>query len=219
MVAIYTGSFPPDPKTDLKNFQRKQAEYRATYRRTREPLALFEALLNARAFLQLPADLDWLMVAMGDIIMRSRTNKKGRPSKAAERFQDRMCHAQRYLCVRNLRQKGHTKDDALDLAVAALEAAGDPATRPTIENSYDLVYRDLKQAGPKSEFSVFVARGEPAVVPVSVTQQSDGLLTINGVTGRWPRTIAQERRLGQERGVTRGPRVRGADTRPSSQGG
>ena len=66
MVVIYVGSFPPDPETDLKNFQRKQTEYEAAYRRTGDPLALFEALLNARGYLQPPAELNWLVEAVGE---------------------------------------------------------------------------------------------------------------------------------------------------------
>jgi ethanolamine utilization microcompartment shell protein EutL len=49
MVVVYAGSFPPDPKADAENFQRKQAEYEAAYRHTGEPRMLYEALLNARA--------------------------------------------------------------------------------------------------------------------------------------------------------------------------
>ena len=49
MVVVYSGSFPPDPETDLKNFQCKQAEYEAAYRRTGDPLVLYEALLHAKA--------------------------------------------------------------------------------------------------------------------------------------------------------------------------
>src|SRR5262249_15127052 len=116
MVAIYVGSFPSDPETDLKNFQSKQAEYEAAYRGTGEPLALYEALLNASAYLQFPAELNWLVEALGDTSMRGRTDQ------TARRFRERMRHVQRYRCVRDLRQKGHKKDRALDLAVAKLEA-------------------------------------------------------------------------------------------------
>src|SRR5262249_522636 len=134
MVVIYASTFPYDPETELKNFQRKQAKYEAAYRRTREPLALFEAMLHVQAARQTPPD--WLAEAVGDIIMRSRTNKRGRPNKTAKRFRERMRHVRRYQRVRDLRRQGQTKDGALDLAVAALEATGEPAVRSTIEDSY-----------------------------------------------------------------------------------
>jgi hypothetical protein len=161
MVVIYTGSFPFDPETELKNFERKQAEYEAAYHHTGEPLALFEALLHARAARQLTPD--WLVEAVGGIIMRGRTGQ------TTERFRERMRHVRRFRCVRDLRQKGHIKDDALDLAVVALKAT-DAAGRPsTIEDSYDLVKRDLKRAERDNEYSLLVARSDPTVVPVDPT--------------------------------------------------
>jgi len=176
MVVVYVGSFPPDPETDRKNFRRKQAEYKAAYGRTGDPLALHEALLNARVHLQFPPELDWLVTAVGDIIMRDRTDQ------TAERFRERMRHVQRYRCVRDLRQKGHNKDRALNLAVAALEATGAAAAWSTIENSYDQVSRDLKRKRRESEYFLLVARGDPTVVPVSISRdQRSGEVTINGV--------------------------------------
>jgi hypothetical protein len=160
MVVIYVGSYPPDPETDLKNFQRKQAEYEAAYRRTGEPLAAYEALLHARSYLQVPADLNWLVDAVGKIILQGRTDQ------TAERFRERMRHVRRYQCVRDLRDRGHIKDDALDLAAVALEATDAAAMRSTIGDSYDLVKRDLKRAGRESEYFLLVARSDPTKVPI-----------------------------------------------------
>ena len=132
MVIVYVGSFPPDPEADLKNFQRKQAEYEAAWRCTGDPLVLYEALLNAAGYLRFPrADLDWLMIGMGAFVTKSRMKgeRKGKVSQTVERFQDRMRHVRRYRCVRV--QKGHTKERALDLAVAVLEATGEAAARRT----------------------------------------------------------------------------------------
>ena len=142
---------------------------------------LHEALLNARGYLQLPTELDWLMAALGGFITKSRMKgkRKGRASRTIERFQERMHHVQRYCCVRDLRQKGNTLEHALDLAVAVRKAAGDPVSRSTIEDSYDLVNRDLDLKGSKSEYFLLVARADPTRVPVSVTQTSDGVI-ING---------------------------------------
>jgi hypothetical protein len=187
MVVTYVGSFPPDPKADAENFQRKQTEYEAAYRRTGEPFTLYQALLNAGAYLQLPPELDWLVTAVGNAIMGNRTKD------TAERFKERMRHVQRYRCVRDLRQKRPNKDgvlecltknQALKLATVKLKAAGDTATQRTIENSYDRVSRDLKRKKHESEFFWLVARSDPTVVPVSVTRRSDGMVVINGVAQR-----------------------------------
>jgi hypothetical protein len=163
MVSVYTSSHPFDPETELKNFQREQAKYEAAYRRTGEPLALYEAFLHARAALQLPSELDWLVNAVRDMAMRNRTDQ------IAERFRERMRHVQRYRCVRDLR-RSHNKDAALNLAVAALEAKNEAAARPTIEDSYDRVARDLKQNGRESEYFYLVARSDPTLIPVTEAQ-------------------------------------------------
>lgn len=187
MVVVYSGSFPPDLETDAKNFhrneaeknfRRKQAEYEAAYRSTGEPLALSEALRNARGYLQLPTELNWLMAAIGEFIMSNRTGQ------TAERFKERMRHVQRYRCVRDLRRKGHKKELALDLAMAELEATDAKAERRTIEDSYDLVNRDLKRAKRDSEYFYLVARSDPTRVPVHVVQLPGGGMAINGVTFR-----------------------------------
>ena len=172
MAVIHVRSCPPDPEADLKNFHRKQAEYEAAWHRTRDSLAVYEALLNADAAEQpLP---DWLVTAVGNIIM------KGRTDQTAERFRERMRHVQRYRCIRDLRRK-HIRERALDLAVTALEAKGEGAARSTIADSYDQVSRDLKKAGPKSEYYFLVARSDPTVVPVSVTRGPGGEVIVNGV--------------------------------------
>ena len=177
MVVTYVGTCPYDPELELKNFQQKQAEYEAAWRATSDPLVLREALLNAHGYLQFPMDLDWLMTTMGDFVTKSRMKgkRRGRDSQTVERFQERMRHVQRYRCVRDLLQKNHTKECALDLAAERLAAA-----RPTIEDSYDLVNRDLDRKKNKSEYFLLVARSDPTRVPVSVTQTSDGVI-INGV--------------------------------------
>jgi hypothetical protein len=150
-------SVPSDPETELKDFERRQAEYQAAYHRTGEPLALYEALLHANAAEQLTPR--WLVTALGEVIMRERTDQ------AVERFKDRMRHVRRYRCVQELR-RSHTKERALDLAVERLEADGEPAMRETIEKSYDRVNRDLKRAGRNSEYYFLVARLEPTVIRV-----------------------------------------------------
>ena len=187
MVVVDSASFPPDPETDLKNFHRKeaeknfnrkQAEYEAAYRSTGEPLALSEALRNARGYPQLPTELNWLMAAAAEFITRSIT------AQTAERFKERMRHVQRYRCVRDLRKKGHTKERALDLAVEALRDTDAKAELRTIEDSYYRVSRDLRRAGGESEYFYLVARSDPTRVPVHVVQLPDGGVAINGVAFR-----------------------------------
>lgn len=181
MIAFVVRSFPPDPATDLKNFQRKQAEYEAAFHRTGEPFVLYEALLHAQAAQQgIP---DWLVTAVGIV--------RGRTADIAERFKERMRHVRRYRCVRDWRNRHpdgsdalYTKNQALELAAAELEAAGEAAMQKTIENSYDRVRRDLKRAGQKSEFFWLVTRSDPTVVPVRVSQTQSGKVTVNGIVQR-----------------------------------
>jgi hypothetical protein len=174
MVVTYVGSFPSDPKADAENFQSKQAACKDAYDSTGEPLALYEALLNADAYLQFPADLNWLVEAVGERIMKDRTDE------VAERFRERMRHVQRYRCVRDLRQN-HAWGDALNLAVAKLEATDAAAMQSTIEKSYMRVKRDLELAGRKSEYFFLVTRSDPTVVPVCVSLTKSGEVIVNGV--------------------------------------
>ena len=193
MIA-FVRSFPPDPETDLKNFQRKQAEYEAAYHRTEEPFVLYEALLHADPYLQFPVELSWLVTAVGNVIMRDRTKN------TAERFKERMRHVQRYRCVRDLREKGHKKDQALELAIAKLEATDAAAMRGTIEVSYDKVSRDLKKKGRESEFFWLVARSDPTLVPVCVSQTQSGEVTVNGVVQPEPNDQGVDRSPNDLRG-------------------
>jgi hypothetical protein len=137
---------------------------------------LHEALRHAKAAKQLTPD--WLMEALGNHLGRSRTDY------TAERLQDRMRHVRRYRCVRDLRGRGLIKDDALDLAVAAFKAKGETTARSTIEDSYNLVSRDLNKAGCESEYFHLVAKSDPTVVPVCVSRTQSGEVIVNGVIQR-----------------------------------
>src|SRR5262249_60649313 len=90
---------------------------------------------------------------------------KNRTDGIAERFKERMRHVQRYRCVRDWRNRHpddsdvlYTKNQALELAAAELEAAGETTAQKTIDNRYDRVSRDLKRLGRKKEFCRFVSR-------------------------------------------------------------
>ena len=175
MVTVYVGSFPPDPEADLKNFQRKQAEYEAAYLCTGDPLVVYEAMLHARAAGQVSPN--WMMQAMGNILLKSRTDR------TVERFQDCMLHVHRYRCVRDLRQKlGElgSKDCALDLAVEQFAAKGDTTARSTIKDSYDRVSRDLNRLGRDSKYYHLVVQSDPTVVPVCVSRTQSGEVLVNG---------------------------------------
>jgi hypothetical protein len=181
MVAVYVRSFPFNSEKEMENFGRKQAEYEAVWRHTGEPLAVYEALQHANLARQ-PWP-DWLGKAARGIILGG-----GRTAHEAERFEDRLRHFRRYWTVENFRRRNgpnikgrRTKAQALDLAVAALEATGERASRDTIEDSYDLVSRDLKNAGSKSKYDFLVTRSKPSMVPVLVTRGSNGEVILNGV--------------------------------------
>jgi len=130
-------------------FLRRQAEFEAAYRRTGEPLALLDALRDAWWSRQTVPG--WVLHDIGNALISARTDK------AAERDRDRMRHVQRYIVVRDLRRKGHTKDSALDQAVEVLAKQRAAAVRGTIEKSYDKVERSLKQEKHESEFCYHVA--------------------------------------------------------------
>jgi hypothetical protein len=131
------------------DFLRKQAEFEAAYRRTSDPEVLFDALLHAWWSRQtIPG---WMVQDIGNALIRNRTPEEIR------RYRERMRSVRRYIIVRNLREKGYTKDDALDRAVRML--ANEPAspTRRTIEVDYDDVKKDLQRQGRDSEFFYLVA--------------------------------------------------------------
>src|SRR5262245_687810 len=130
-------------------FLRNQAEYEAAYRRTGEPLALLDALRDVWWSRQTVPG--WLVTNLGDALIRSRTDAE------AERYRDRMRHVQRYIIVRDLRRKEHTKDSALDAAVKILADQRAAAERGTSEKSYERVKIDLKQRDRESEFFYLVA--------------------------------------------------------------
>src|SRR5262249_55680789 len=142
------------------------------------PFALYKALLNAQTARQLTPN--WLVDAISELIMRGKTNQM------AEILREKMLHVQRYRHVRDLRDKGHSWDDALNLAVTKLEATDAAARRSTIEKSYMRVKRDLELAGCESEYFFLVARSDPTKVPVCVSQTKSGEVTVNGVVQRSP---------------------------------
>jgi hypothetical protein len=134
---------------DNQGFLRKQAEYEAAYRRTGEPLTLLVAVVHTWWSRQtVPC---WLVPALGEAFLKLRTDEEAR------RYRERMRHARRYQCVRDLRLK-YTKDRALDVAVELLAGESAEAERMTTEKSYDLVNRDLKRRGQESEFFYLVGK-------------------------------------------------------------
>ena len=155
-------------------FLRRQAEFEAAYRCAGEPLALLDALRDAWWSRQTVPG--WLVTNIGDALIRQRTDEE------AERYWDRMRHVQRYIIVRDLRRKEHTKDSALDVAVKILADQRAAASRRTIEGSYDKVERSLKQRERESEFFYLVALVDElgcAIGNGSSTVMSDGTY-VNG---------------------------------------
>jgi hypothetical protein len=142
-------------------FHREQTEYEAAYRRTGEPLALWEALSHVyRSGQTVP---DWLRTAFFEFVTTATANEK------TERYRERLRHVGRYICVRDLREtvnkrtgKKHTKDGALDEAVLKLQGMPEGGvSRSTIEDSYDTVRRSLERDGHESEFFLFVGNDDP----------------------------------------------------------
>ncbi len=131
-----------------QEFLRKQAEFEAAFHTTGDPQVLWHALLHAWSSRQIPAA--WLVWDIGAALNGQRTDA------AVRRYCDRLRHVQRYIVVRDLRGSGDTKDDALDDAVEILAAQRAAAERGTIEDSYDLVRKDLERQGSASEFFYLV---------------------------------------------------------------
>ena len=107
---------------------------------------------------------------IGATLIRLRTDEE------AERYRDRMRHIQRFLVVRDLRRKGHTKDTALDRAVGMLDGEPAGSVRGTIEKSYNTVRKDLQRRGRDSEFFLLIAlidqRNLTKYAPYSLPEQS-----------------------------------------------
>ena len=114
---------------DEQEFLRQQAGFEAAYRATGDPQALCHALLHVWSSRQTPPA--WVVRDILNALIEQRTDE------AAERYRERMRHVQRYLAVRDLRSKGHKKDDALDQAVEVLARQRAAAARGTIEDSYN----------------------------------------------------------------------------------
>jgi hypothetical protein len=133
---------------DEQEFLRQQAGFEAAYRATGDPQALCHALLHVWSSRQTPPA--WVVRDILNALIEQRTDE------AAERYRERMRHVQRYLAVRDLRSKGHKKDDALDQAVEVLARQRAAAARGTIEDSYNRVRRDLERQRNASEFHYLV---------------------------------------------------------------
>jgi hypothetical protein len=140
-------------------FLQKLAEFEAAFRQTDDPLPLWEALHHVeRSGQTVPY---WLTNALFRVVMRATTDDELR------RARQRRWHARRYTCVRDLREKGYTRDQALDQAVIDLRAEGDKGvkrrgkldegvSRDAVEDSYDKVRKDLERRGRESQYYSFV---------------------------------------------------------------
>ena len=124
---------------------RRQAEFEAAYRRTGDPSVLGDAFRNVWWSRQTVPG--WLVVQIGNALVEQRTDA------VARRHKERMRTVRRYICVRNLRRRGGTKDAALERAVTLL--ADEPAhgKRETIERDHDDVRMDLQDTGARANSS------------------------------------------------------------------
>jgi hypothetical protein len=159
---------PPDEE---RAFIQKLAEFEAAFRQTGDPLPLWEALYHVeRSGQTVP---HWLTNAFFRVVMLAMTDDEIR------RARERWWHAKRYTCVRDLRQKGYTRDHALDQAVIDLRAEGDKGvkrrgkldegvSRDAVEDSYDKVRKDLERRGCESQYYLLVNKtdeGGPVSYP------------------------------------------------------
>ncbi len=153
--------FRPLSPDEEREFRNAQAKYEAAYRSGGDPRVLLSAFMHVWwAGQTLPR---WLVPAIGELIAKSQTKEE------AERFQERMRHVSRFICVRDLRRipatEGgrrkwkYTRDEARDLAAEKLKGTGAFASRATIEDSYDRVRKDLELYGRESEFFFYVDGG------------------------------------------------------------
>jgi hypothetical protein len=125
-------------------YESRQAKYKSAYDHNGDPMILIYALHCVwHAKRPIP---DWLVSPLSQIASEARRGHK------LEREREVGRHVRRYECVRDLRQGGNTKDRALDQAVELLKSGPAAAARATIEESYDLVRRDLERKQYKSEF-------------------------------------------------------------------
>jgi hypothetical protein len=131
-----------------QEFLREQAEFEAAFHATGDPQVLWHALLHAWSSRQIPTA--WLVWGIGAALNEQRTDA------AARRYREQARHVQRFVVVHDLRSNGYTKEDALDAAVEILAAQRAAAARVTIEDSYDLVRKDLDRPRSESEFFYFV---------------------------------------------------------------
>jgi hypothetical protein len=137
-----------------QKFRQEQAAYEAAYRCTGNPRVLVDAFLHAWGSRQ--TVVGWLVLPICDTLIRNQTDQE------AERLRERMRHVRRYLCVRDLRWQGHTKDRALDRAEQML--AGETGmSRSNIETSYDSVRKSLKRLGRESEYFCLVGKSDEAL--------------------------------------------------------
>jgi hypothetical protein len=137
-----------------QDFLQEQAAYEAAYRCTGNPLVLIDAFLHAWGSRQtMPG---WLILPLCDTLIRNQTDDE------AERLRERMRHVRRYLCVRDLRRQGHTKDRALDRAEKMLAGEDIGMSRSNIEKSYDRVQKSLKRLGQQSEYFYLVGKSDEA---------------------------------------------------------
>ena len=132
-------------------FLRKQTEFEAAYRRTGDPLVLSEALMHAWWSRQTVPG--WLVSLIADVMLRNRTDDE------AKRYRERLRHVRRYCVVQRLRDRGFVKHRAVERTLLMLEGEDASGAYETVEDSYDMVRKDLDRLGQESEYFLLVEQG------------------------------------------------------------
>ena len=118
------------------DYEQTMAEFQRAWLATKDPAYFREAFAWAHYHRQpIPP---WLFKA-GDAIAAKRRTKGHNKRHLAN-----MRHLIRYETVRDFRAANLSEDAALDAACKHLEKIGFAAARPTIEDSYDKIKRELK---------------------------------------------------------------------------
>jgi hypothetical protein len=124
------------PPADRAKYEERMSGLKQAWDATRDPAYFREAF--TWSFLYRQPTPRWLYEA-GDTIAAGRRTKQH-----DERYLDGQRHLLRYEMVRAFREAGWTEDEALDKACERLREMGAAASRSTIEDSYDRIWRELQ---------------------------------------------------------------------------
>jgi hypothetical protein len=124
------------PPADRAKYGERMSDLKQAWDATRDPAYFREAF--TWSFLYRQPTPRWLYEA-GDAIAAGRRTKQH-----DEQYLDGQRHLVRYETVRAFREAGCSEDEALDKAVEDLARRGQAASRYTVKDSYDRIWRELQ---------------------------------------------------------------------------